>query len=98
MFRRTILVVRIVGVFVAAAVAFSLQLRFAQADDTAPSDGSAKPGIIRIKAGDDKDFKDSKGNVWLADKMTKDGGIEGGETIDRPDDMKIENTGDYDPG
>lgn len=44
---------------------------------------------VRIKAGADKEFKDSAGNIWRADE-----GFEGGETISRPDDMKIENTDD----
>ena len=46
---------------------------------------------IRIKAGSDEKFTDHDGNVWLADE-----GFEGGETIARPADMKIENTEDPD--
>jgi hypothetical protein len=49
------------------------------------------PAAIRIKAGSDKPFTDHDGNVWIAEV-----GFDGGETIDRPDDMKIENT--KDPG
>jgi hypothetical protein len=52
---------------------------------------TGNPPSIRIKAGADKDFTDHEGNVWLADR-----GFEGGETISRPDDTKIENT--KDPG
>jgi hypothetical protein len=66
-------------------------------DKPASSDSAAgdRP-IVRMKAGIDTTFKDSKGNTWLGDKLTKDGGFEGGETIDRPEDTKIENT--KDPG
>jgi hypothetical protein len=71
----------------------------ATADDKPASSGSqaaaSERPIIRVKAGVDQPLKDSKGNTWLADKMTKDGGFEGGETIDRPD-IKIENTKDPD--
>jgi hypothetical protein len=49
---------------------------------------------IRIRAGNPSPFKDSKGNTWQGDVTTKEGGIEGGETIDRPDDMVIQNTKD----
>jgi malectin (di-glucose binding ER protein) len=52
---------------------------------------TGNPPALRIRAGSDKDFKDHDGNVWIAEV-----GFEGGETIDRPDDMKIENT--KDPG
>jgi Malectin domain len=52
---------------------------------------SGNPSAIRIKAGSDKPFTDHDGNVWMAEV-----GFDGGETIDRPDDMKIENT--KDPG
>ena len=60
----------------------------------AQTDGKAadsKPAVIRIKAGVEKPFKDSKGNVWLADVMTKNGGFDGGDTVERPD-LKIEKT------
>ena len=52
---------------------------------------TGNPPAIRIKAGSDEKFTDHDGNVWLAEV-----GFEGGETIARPDDMKIENT--KDPG
>jgi hypothetical protein len=52
---------------------------------------TGNPPAIRIKAGSDEKFVDHDGNVWLAEI-----GFEGGETIARPDDMKIENT--KDPG
>jgi hypothetical protein len=64
--------------------------------DSNPSGGSkmaaepkftGNPPAIRIKAGSDKPFTDHEGNVWLAEI-----GFDGGETIDRPDEMKIENT------
>jgi hypothetical protein len=58
---------------------------------TAEPKFTGNPPAIRIKAGSDKPFTDHEGNVWLAEV-----GFEGGETIDRPDDMKIENT--KDPG
>jgi hypothetical protein len=60
----------------------------ARADD---GDSPEKRPTIRIKAGSDEEFRDHKGQVWKADE-----GFEGGETIARPDDMKIENT--KDPG
>ena len=49
------------------------------------------PGVIRIRAGDTAPFKDSSGNVWLADQ-----GFADGETTARAGDLKIENT--QDPG
>jgi hypothetical protein len=49
------------------------------------------PKVVRIRAGDTAPFTDSSGNVWLADQ-----GFADGETISRPEDMKIENT--KDPG
>jgi hypothetical protein len=49
----------------------------------------AKRPTIRIKAGSDEEYTDHAGNVWKSDE-----GFEGGETIARPDDMKIENTKD----
>jgi hypothetical protein len=63
----------------------------ATADDKPAASETERP-IVRMRAGMDTPFKDSKGNTWLADKMTKEGGFEGGETIDRPDDLKIDNT------
>ena len=88
---------RFFGISLAAvAMLFATSFGWAQTDakkSDSPAAGD-KP-IIRIKAGVDQPMKDSKGNEWLADKMTKDGGFEGGETIDRPD-IKIENTKDPD--
>jgi hypothetical protein len=49
------------------------------------------PAVIRIRAGDTAPFKDSGGNVWLADQ-----GFADGETTLRGGDLKIENT--QDPG
>jgi hypothetical protein len=43
---------------------------------------------IRIKAGASDDFKDTSGNLWLADR-----GFTGGDTVDRPD-LAIANTTD----
>lgn len=43
---------------------------------------------IRIKAGASDDFKDTSGNVWLADR-----GFTGGDTVDRSD-LAIANTTD----
>lgn len=59
--------------------------QFAPAAETPATD---RP-TVRIKAGADKEFKDSAGNVWLADE-----GFEGGDIISRSDDMKIDNTDD----
>jgi hypothetical protein len=50
---------------------------------------------IRIRAGWDKVWKDSKGNEWLPDQTYKEGGFENGNTIDRPE-LKIANTKDPD--
>jgi hypothetical protein len=55
----------------------------------APSSAPAFAGI-RIKAGGAASFKDSSGNVWLADQ-----GFADGDTIERPE-LSIENT--KDPG
>lgn len=54
---------------------------------------AAAPALptIRIKAGSDKPYTDSAGNVWLADT-----GFQGGDTIDRDPDLQIANT--KDPG
>ena len=45
---------------------------------------------IRVKAGAATPFKDSSGNVWLADQ-----GFDGGDTVERPD---APITGTKDPG
>src|SRR5262249_28180814 len=42
---------------------------------------------IRIKAGVSTTFTNSDGTIWLPDQ-----GFADGDTTDRPDDMKIENT------
>jgi Malectin domain len=71
---------------------------FAQSDskmagskmDAAPK-FTGNPPALRIKAGSDEKFTDHDGNVWLPEQ-----GFEGGETIAREDNMKIENT--KDPG
>src|SRR4051812_21280021 len=70
---------------------------FAQSDSKSGDTkaGSTEPQIIRVRAGADRPLKDSKGNSWLPDKESKDGGFVGGDTIERPD-IKIENTKDPD--
>jgi endoglucanase len=65
--------------------------KMADAKPPAELKPTGNPPAIRIKAGSDEKFIDHEGNVWLAEV-----GFEGGETISRPDDMKIENT--KDPG
>lgn len=84
---------RIFGLFVIGGmlVSFAAATRFAMGDDK--TGDSALP-TIRMRAGSTTPFKDHEGNTWLADATTKDGGFEGGETIDRPDDMEIQNTKD----
>ena len=54
--------------------------------------GSDRP-IIRVRAGAERTLKDSKGNTWLADKESKEGGFVGGDTVERPD-LPIQNTKD----
>jgi hypothetical protein len=49
------------------------------------------PPALRIKAGSTDKFVDHDGNVWIAEE-----GFEGGDSISRADDIKIENT--KDPG
>jgi len=48
----------------------------------------AAPVAIRIKAAGTESFKDSNGNVWLADQ-----GFAGGDTVERPE-LTITNTTD----
>jgi alpha-N-arabinofuranosidase len=63
------------------------------ADTGAAAPASSAPAaagkVIRIKAGSDKPFKDSAGNVWEAER-----GFEGGEVIDRDPNTAIANTKD----
>jgi endoglucanase len=61
----------------------------AEPDKTPATQPTSQPTSIRIDAGATAQFIDSAGNVWLADK-----GFEGGETVDRGTDTKIENTKD----
>src|SRR5258708_1509228 len=64
--------------------------------DTKKTGDAASTGerpTIRVRAGSNRPLKDSKGNQWLPDKDSKEGGFEGGDTIERPD-LKIENTKD----
>src|SRR5262245_38934779 len=51
--------------------------------------------VIRVRAGSEKPLKDSKGNKWLPDKESDQGGFVGGETVERPE-LKIEGTKDQD--
>jgi Malectin domain len=89
---------RCIRFLIVAALLSAPQFARAQADSkmadakaAAAPKMTGTPPAIRIKAGSDKDFKDHDGNIWLAEV-----GFDGGETIDRPADMKIENT--KDPG
>jgi hypothetical protein len=82
----------------AMVIVFLLSLVASGADTPSAADANktpdAKEGLaIRVRAGSEQPYKDSKGNKWLGDVMTKDGGFEGGSTIERPD-IKIENTKD----
>ena len=47
---------------------------------------------IRIRAGSKTPYKDSEGNLWQGDVESNDGGFEGGEIVDRPDEIVIKNT------
>jgi len=71
-------------VMLAAALYFTA-VSTAQAAGEKASDSKT----IRIKAGSTEKFTDHEGNVWLPDE-----GFEGGDTISRDPDMKIENTKD----
>lgn len=63
----------------------------------APAPAAAAPvaaapvmkGVIRIKAGASAPFKDSSGNVWLAEQ-----GFDGGDVIERDSSLAIANTKD----
>ena len=57
----------------------------------APAATAATPaqGVIRIKAGSSEPFKDSSGNVWLAEQ-----GFDGGDVIERDASLEIANTKD----
>ena len=86
------------AIHTATVIVFLLSLVAQGADTPATADANkaadAKEGFaIRVRAGSDQPYKDSKGNKWLGDVMTKEGGFEGGSTIERPD-IKIENTKD----
>ena len=78
-------------------------LEIIPADKAGPSVASAgnTPGgkssdlpTVRIRAGSTKPYTDSSGNTWLPDEVTKAGGFKGGDTVERPDDMPIDNTKD----
>ena len=60
----------------------------AQAPATAKPAEAAK-ATIRINAGATAPYKDASGNTWLPDQ-----GFDGGDTVDRGDFVKIENTAD----
>ena len=72
-------------VLVATAALLGDQIRSARADELP---------TVRVRGGSTSTYKDHEGNTWLGDTTTKEGGFEGGETIDRPDDMEIQNTND----
>jgi hypothetical protein len=96
MFHQRRLLGRISLYLTAAGVALLCCVSVSRSQTEGKTSGDAKladsqKGIIRIKAGVDKPFKDSKGNIWLPDVPTKDGGFDGGETIERPD-LEIANT------
>jgi malectin (di-glucose binding ER protein) len=55
----------------------------------AAGDKAAESKAIRIRAGSTEKFIDHEGNEWLGEE-----GFEGGDTISRDPDMKIENTKD----
>jgi hypothetical protein len=89
------------GLVLAAATVFwiGVQPCWAQSESKMAGDGSSTGDslpTIRMRAGSTTPYKDHAGNTWLPDAPTKDGGFEGGDTIDRPDDMEIKNT--KDPG
>jgi len=65
-----------------ASLAAAVQASAAPAATTAP-------GVIRIKAGSSAPFKDSSGNVWLAEQ-----GFDGGDVIERDASTAIANTKD----
>ncbi len=89
-------------VFCMASISLAV---FVHAADTAPpsdskkSDNAKAPAketfAIRVCAGSEQPYKDSSGHKWLGDVESKDGGFEGGLTIERPE-LKIENTKDPD--
>jgi hypothetical protein len=56
---------------------------------SAPASPDALASEIRIKAGSSAPYTDSSGKVWLPDQ-----GFDGGEVVDRADDMEIANTKD----
>jgi len=72
------------------------KLSSAQSESKTSTDGvksiSNSLPTIRLRAGSTSAYKDSKRNVWLPDVESKDGGFDGGELADRPDDMVIKNT------
>ncbi len=57
----------------------------------APAETASAAKILRIKAGQSTPFKDSSGNVWLAEQ-----GFEGGDTVERDPGTAI--AGTKDPG
>lgn len=79
----------VVAAFLLAPQPAGSQFSRCQAADQ--GDSADERPTIRIKAGSDEKFTDSAGHEWLADE-----GFEGGETIARASDLKIENTKDQD--
>jgi hypothetical protein len=75
-------VIAILGLVISVSLMFVV-MGFADPAATQPADD----GAIRIKAGSDKPFTDPHGHVWQADK-----GFDGGDTVDRDENLKIEKT------
>jgi len=85
---------RIVGmllVFAAAALYVPFGSHFTCCQAAEPDDSAGDRPTIRIKAGSDEKYIDSAGHEWAPDH-----GFEGGETIARDPELKIENTKDPD--
>jgi hypothetical protein len=93
---------RIVGFAFVIVFGFSLIVSAADTpaatDVKVSADAKSQPAegfAVRVRAGSEQPYKDSKGNKWLGDVESKEGGFVGGSTIERPD-LKIENTKDPD--
>jgi Malectin domain len=85
------------GLAVATAIVFSWNIESSLAQSAKESTDAAKSTsdslpTIRMRAGSRTPYKDSEGNTWLPDVASSDGGFEGGEIVDRPDDIAIKNT------
>jgi hypothetical protein len=94
---RSILTQSLWGLALATTVAYlcGAQLSLAQSVNKSTEDAKSSAHslpTVRLRAGSKSPFKDSKGNVWLPDVESAEGGFDGGELADRPDDMVIQNT------